>query len=80
MANSKSSKKTNNTTIRTQEQKEPKEMLRNVIKRRKTINKLNNTKKKKFVKQSKRNYRKKLKTLDHLVLKLTLYLNKLLRT
>ena len=42
----KAAKKTNNTTIRTQEQKEPKEMLRNVIKRRKTINKLNNTKKK----------------------------------
>ena len=36
MANSKSSKKTNNVTIRKQKQKEHKEMLRNVIKRSKT--------------------------------------------
>ena len=60
MANSKSSKKTNNATIRKQEQKERKEMLRNIIKRSKTINKLNNAKiRKKIVKQSKENYRKK---------------------
>ena len=56
----KSSKKTNNTKNRTQEQKERKEMLRNVIKRSKTINKLNNTKIKRIVKQRKRNYRKKI--------------------
>ena len=34
MATSKSSKKIKNTTIRTQEQKERKEMLRNVIKKK----------------------------------------------
>ena len=62
MANSKSSKKTNNATIRKQKQKECKEMLKNIIKRSKTINKLNNAKiRKKFICKAKKSYRKKFK-------------------
>ena len=61
MANSKSSKKTNNATIRKQKQKECKEMLRNIIKRSKTINKLNNEKiRKKLLSKAKKPTEKKV--------------------
>ena len=62
MVNSKSSKKTNNATIRKQE--ECKEMLINVIKRSKTVNKLNNAKiRKKLLSKAKRTTEKRFKKI-----------------
>ena len=67
MANSKSSKKTNNVTIRKQKQNECKEMLRNVIKRSKTKSKLNNAKiSKKLLSKAKKTTEKRLKKIRSL--------------
>ena len=80
MTNARNNIKLGTTTIRNQKQNERKKALRNVIKISKTINKLKNEKiKKKLLSKAKEATEKRFKKLDHLVLKLSQYYDKLLK-
>ena len=79
MTNAKNNKKLGNATIRNQKQNERKKELRNVIKISKTISKLKNEKIKKKLSSKAKKATEKKKKLDHSVLKLIQYYDKLLK-